>query len=94
VKPLAALSEETQLRRFQVVAPFVQVRVPAGLVPVGFSRGAWRISGFKQDHILTEDQIHPDDLAHLLRTTITVRVTRDGGVMKEQRPMLVELPAG
>ena len=89
--------ETKQPRRFQLQAPYAQVRVPAGNVRIGFRNGAWRGCGFKQYAIVTEDQIHPADLEHLLQATFEVgklETDKFGAktLVKEKVPMLIELP--
>jgi hypothetical protein len=63
------MSETAQPRRWQVKAPYIQYRTPnLGEVRVGIRTSAWMVmGGGPQNGIITEDKIHPDDLAHLLQ---------------------------
>ena len=86
------MSESTQARRFQIVAPYVQFR-RRNTLGLGPFKGAWAVWGGKQNSIIDEDDIHPDDLAHLLQARRRVHVTVNGQLSREFRPLLVELPA-
>ena len=86
------------LKRYQLAAPYAQIRVPNDYIRFGIRTPAWVARGFKQNCIFREDGIHPDDLRHLLQATFEVReLVRDKfgwpNVVKTQQPMLVELPA-
>lgn len=83
-------------RRFRLDAPFAQVRV-ANRAPFGPMRGPWTIRGFKQGGVISEDELHPADLEHLLSATFDVytRIETDAHgaktLVREKMPMLVEL---
>jgi hypothetical protein len=86
-------------RRFQLKAAYAQIRVPNAHLRLGARTTAWRAAGFKRHAIITEDQIHPDDLEHLLKATFDVdRLETDQfgakRIVREPQPMLVELPPG
>lgn len=86
------MSESTQPRRFQIVAPYLQFRRRNTLL-LGPFQGQWAVWGGKQGAILNGDDIHPDDLAHLLQARRAVTVTVNGQAVREVRPLLVELQA-
>jgi hypothetical protein len=82
-------SEQPQPRRFQVAAPYIQVRVPnINGTRSGFRVSAWLSMGAKQGKVLSEDEVHPDDLAHLLQARLTPAL--GGGPLIEQLPEAVK----
>jgi hypothetical protein len=86
------VSEEQPPRRFQVVAPYVQFRI-RNTLGLGPWKGEWAVWGRQQGAIFDEADVHPDDLAHMLRARRGVYVTVNGQVVREVRPLLVELQA-
>jgi hypothetical protein len=70
----AAKPEEPQ--RYQVTAPCVVVRVPNG--PGGAVRSSWQLIHLYQ-HAWIPVNIHPDDLARLLKTRRPGPTGRGGG---------------
>ena len=56
-------------RRWQVKAPSVQFRRPN--VVEGHRISLWVMTAAHQGAVIREDQIHPDDLSHLLRLQLT-----------------------
>jgi hypothetical protein len=77
-------SSET-LQRYQLAAPFAQFRV-RNTHPVGPLRGPWVTAQAKQGAIIDPGNVHPDDLAHLLRTECP------GWPGQAAGPMLVPFP--
>ncbi len=80
---MSADSETGQ--RYQLAAPLAQFRV-RNTHPVGPLRGPWIAAQAKQGSIIDPGNVHPDDLAHLLRTERPRRPGQPGG------PMLVPFP--
>ncbi len=78
-------SEEAP-KKYRIMAPYIQYRRKnTENRRFGTHVSPWMIEGGHQGAILSSDLVHPDDLAHLLRQTLTP--ARGGG------PMLEEIPA-
>jgi hypothetical protein len=91
-------TETAKPRRFQMQAPYAQVRIPRGAWSRP-GRGLWEYCGFKRNVIITEEQIHPDDLQRLLKATFEkprFETDKYGAktLVKDRLPFLVELPPG
>jgi hypothetical protein len=85
---------EAAPKRYRIMAPYIQYRRKnVDNRRFGTHVSPWMIEGGHQGAIISSDLVHPDDLAHLLRTTFPVRVIRDRQIVREEQPMLVELPA-
>lgn len=75
---MSQAGEETeQPKRYQVKGEYVQVRVSNNW-RIGGMRGAWVVLGFKRHALLTEGQVHPDDLAHVVRQGLVVELPATG----------------
>lgn len=78
--------ETAQPRKWRIAAPYVQFRRKnTENRRFGTRISPWIIEGGHQNAIISEELVHPDDLQHLLRKTLTPAL--GGG------PMLVEAPA-
>jgi hypothetical protein len=79
-------SEATQPRRWRIAAPYIQYRRrnTEGR-RFGTRTSPWVIDGGHRNAIISDELIHPDDLAHLLQAKLTPAL--GGG------PMLEEIPA-
>jgi hypothetical protein len=78
-------SEETRPRKYRILAPYVQYRrrnVEGRRF--GTHTSPWTVDSGYQGGILDGEIVHPDDLAHLLRKTVTP--ARGGGPMLEEIP--------
>ena len=87
--------EAPQLYKF--MGAYGQVRV-RNLHPTFQLRSPWIAKGMKQYAILSSEDVHPRDLAHLLRATVTVRrleMDKYGSkrLVAEQAPILVPIDA-
>jgi hypothetical protein len=81
-------------KTYKVMAPYVQYRRKnTENRRFGTRTSPWIIEGGHHGTIISDELIHPDDLAHLLRQTTPVRVIRDRKIVREEHPFLVELPA-
>ncbi len=69
---MSETSETAQPRRWRVAAPFIQYRAAnTSNRRIGGRLSPWFVQGAHQGAILTETDVHPDDMAHLKRAKLT-----------------------
>ena len=86
---MSETSEETP-RLYKFMAAYGQVRM-RNTYPTFQMRSPWVARGVKQYAVLSSADVHPADIEHMQRVTITVRSMRDGQIVTEEEPMLVPI---